>query len=69
MDPQTAFELQLDAYRRMSGEERLAIAMRLHELSCEIAREGIRHQHPHASPAEVARFLRERLALARQLGI
>jgi hypothetical protein len=49
----------------MTGEERLAIALELHELSCDIAREGIRHQHPHATPAEVERLLRERLTLAR----
>jgi hypothetical protein len=33
---------------RDTGEERLAIALRLHELSCNVAREGIRHQHPNA---------------------
>jgi hypothetical protein len=67
MDPETALERQIDAYRRMTGNERLAIALRLHELSCEIARDGIRHQHPHASPEEVERLLHQRLALARQL--
>ena len=53
----------------MTGEERLAIALRLHELSCEIAREGIRHQNPLASPEEVERLLHHRLALARELGV
>ncbi len=48
----------------MTGEERLAIALDLHELSCDIAREGIRRQHPQATPAEVERLLRERLTLA-----
>jgi hypothetical protein len=46
----------------MTGEERLAVALDLHELSCDIAREGIRHQRPGAAPEEVERLLRERLA-------
>jgi Rv0078B-related antitoxin len=67
MDPETALKLQIEAYCRMTGEERLAIALRLHELPCEITREGIRHQHPHASPEEVERLLHRRIALAREL--
>jgi hypothetical protein len=68
MNAADALERQLAAYRRMSGEERLAIALRLHELSCEVAREGIRQQHPQATSEEVERRLRERLRLARELG-
>ena len=49
----------------MTGEQRLAIALELHEMSCEIAREGIRRQNPQADPAEVERLLRRRLELAR----
>jgi hypothetical protein len=49
----------------MTGEERLAIALRLHEMACEIAREGIRRQHPDATPDQVEEHLRRRLALAR----
>jgi Rv0078B-related antitoxin len=49
----------------MTGEERLAIALDLHEVSCDIAREGIRHDHPEADPAEVERLLRRRLELTR----
>ena len=47
----------------MTGEERLALAFELHELSCDIAREGIRYQRPDASPQEVEQLLRDRLAL------
>jgi hypothetical protein len=68
MDSATALERQLEAYRRMTGEERLAIALRLHELACEMAREGIRHQHPDASSEEVERLLQKRLRLTRELG-
>lgn len=65
MSPQTALDYQLERYREMSGEDRLAIALDLHEFSCDIAREGIRAQHPEANEDEVERRLRERLALAR----
>lgn len=58
-------DFQIEHYRKMSGEERLGLALDLHELSCEVAREGIRAQHPEADDAEVARQLRHRLELAR----
>ena len=67
MTPEAALEKQLEHYRRMTGEERLALALRLHELACDVAREGIRQQHPHAAPEEVERLLRRRLELAREL--
>jgi hypothetical protein len=66
MTPQAALNQQIEQYRQMSGEERLTIALHLFELSCEVAREGIRHQHPDSDEAEIERLLRERLDLARQ---
>lgn len=66
MTAATALEKQIERYREMTGEQRLALALELHELSCEIAREGIRHQHPAADAAEVERQLRRRLELARE---
>ena len=65
MKPEAALEKQIALYRAMTGEQRLALALSLHEFSCEIARAGIRQQHPQADPAEVERLLRQRLALAR----
>lgn len=38
MTPDAATESQIEAYRRMTGEQRLAIALELHEMSCNIAR-------------------------------
>jgi hypothetical protein len=67
MNASTALERQLDAYRRMTGEQRLAIALGLHELACAVAREGIRHQHPEANPQELEKHLQRRLRLARTL--
>jgi hypothetical protein len=64
MSPEQALQEQIKRYRRMTGEQRLAIALNLHELSCNVAREGIRHQNPNADEAEVERLLRERLRLA-----
>jgi hypothetical protein len=65
MTPDEAIEEQIRRYRQMTGEERLLIALRLHELSCDVAREGIRRQHPGATPEEVERHLRRRLELDR----
>ena len=56
---------QIELYRRMTGEQRLSIALDLHELSCDVAREGIRRQHPNADEQEIERLLRRRLELAR----
>jgi hypothetical protein len=49
----------------MTGEQRLLIALRLHELSCDIARDAIRGRHPDATAEEVEQHLRRRLELAR----
>jgi hypothetical protein len=48
----------------MSGEQRLAIALDLHELACDVARAGIRRQYPEASPEEVENHLRRRIQLS-----
>ena len=47
----------------MTGEQRIAVALGLHELSCNVAREGIRRQNPNADEAEVERLLRRRIEL------
>jgi len=65
VNPDRALQEQIERYRRMTGEQRLRIALELHELSCNVAREGIRHQNPNADAAEVERLLRHRLELAR----
>ena len=67
MTPESATEKQIERYRHMGCEERLTIACRLHELAREMARIGIRHQHPNATEVEIARLLRQRMELARTL--
>ena len=64
MNPDQALARQIEAYRRMTGEQRLSLALDLHEMSCAVAREGIRSRHPDADEAEVERLLRKRLQLA-----
>ncbi|MEP7014829.1 MAG: hypothetical protein ABI925_05265 [Verrucomicrobiota bacterium] len=64
MTAATALDKQIERYRQMTGEQRLAVALELHELSCDIAREGIRRANPEADPAEVERLLHHRIALA-----
>ena len=66
MDPRSALEAQIRKYRAMTGEERLDIALGLHELACDVARAGIRAQHPDADDEEVERLLRHRIRLGRR---
>jgi len=65
MKPSAALDEQVARYRRMTDEQRLGIALALHELSCDVAREGIRLRRPEADNAEVERQLRSRIALGR----
>ena len=65
MNSSDALQMQIARYRQMTGEQRLAIALGLHELGCALARENIRHQFPGADEDEVERRLRQRLKLAR----
>jgi hypothetical protein len=65
MSPEAALEMQIARYREMTPEQRVMTALRLHELACEMARLGIRRQHPDADPEQIERLLRERLELAR----
>ena len=64
MDPEAALELQIARYREMTCEQRVAIALGLHEMACEMARLGIRRQNPGATKEQVDELLRQRIALA-----
>ena len=67
MSPEEALAKQIEKYRAMTGEQRLKIALDLHEFACNVSRAGIRHQHPNATDAEVEQLLRKRLELDRSL--
>ena len=60
MGPEAALQMQIERYRQMSPGERIELALRLHELASEVARSGIRAQHPNATKEEVEELLRER---------
>ena len=66
MSPDEATQRQIERYRAMTGEERLKIALDLHEFACNVAREGIRTQFPGAADDEVEQHLRRRIELSRQ---
>lgn len=66
VNAEAAIEKQIEMYRKMTGQQRLKIAMNLHELSCQVARAGIRHQFPNATPEQVEEKLRERIAMSRK---
>jgi hypothetical protein len=67
MTAATALKKQIERYRHMTGEQRLSVALNLHEMSCDIAREGIRRQHPEASVEEVELLLRQRIEWEREI--
>jgi hypothetical protein len=64
MTPTAALDAQITRYRAMNREQRAAIALRLHELACEMARLGIRRLHQRASVAELEELLRQTIELA-----
>jgi hypothetical protein len=55
--------------RRTPIEQKILAGPELFELACEFTRAGIRHQNPGVDEAQVEAMLRERLALARRLGL
>lgn len=63
MKPEDATRKQIEMYRAMTGEQRLQIALGLHELACGLARENIRDQNPGASDEQVEELLKARLRL------
>jgi Rv0078B-related antitoxin len=65
MSPDAAVQAQIERYRRMTGQERLNIALDLHEFACEVSRAGIRRQFAGAADEEVERQLRRRIQMGR----
>ncbi len=66
MTPDEALAKQIAIYRKMTGEQRLKIALDLHEFTCNLSRAGIRHQYPGISEDEVDQHLKRRLERARR---
>ena len=68
MTPQAALDYQIKRYRKMTGEERLAIALGMHEHECDTVRASIQAQHPDIERSEVERLFRRRISAARSFG-
>ncbi len=66
MNAEAALNRQIEAYRQMSGQRRLEIALELHDLACHLSRVGIKLRHPDADDEEVERQLRAILQMAQQ---
>jgi hypothetical protein len=61
------FREEVLSARAMTPEEKLLAGARLFDYACEIARAGIRRQHPEADDRQVETLLEQRLALGRTL--
>ena len=60
----STFEKQLQAFRQMTGEQRLALALEMWRTACDVTRAGIRAQHPEFSAAQVEREIARRIMIA-----
>ena len=60
MTPEEGLRRQIEAYRRMRPEERLRIGFELYDM----ARAGVRHQHPDWDEEQVQREVARRFRLA-----
>jgi len=62
-----SFRQKIERARRMTGDQRFREGLALCDRTFRIMADGIRHQFPTASPEEVLRILRERLAIIRKI--
>jgi hypothetical protein len=46
MTPDVAVQRPAELYGAMTGEQRLKLAIDLHEFACNVASEGVRHRYP-----------------------
>ncbi len=60
-------QLQLEAYRQMTGEERLRIGLGLYEASRGVAREAIRNRFPDADETMVEAKLKLRIRVGYEI--
>ena len=58
---------QIDAYRRMSGEQRLRIGLGLFESAVNIAREAVRHQFPDADERTIESKVQQRIRIGYEI--
>jgi len=58
---------QINAYRRMSGEERLRIGLGLFESAVNVAREAVRHQFPDADDQTIEQKVQKRIRIGYEI--
>ena len=63
MFPEDGLRMPIEAYRRMTPQERLAISFDLYELTRTLVRQGIKHQHPDWPADRVEKEVVRRFAL------
>ena len=59
-----SFQKRVDALKKLSGEQRLALAFEMWRTACELTRDGIRTQFPNYSDEQVNRELARRIMIA-----
>lgn len=64
MTPEEGLRLQIEAYRRMTPQERLQVCFRLYELTRSLARQGVKHQHPDWDEGQVEQEVKRKFLLA-----
>jgi uncharacterized tellurite resistance protein B-like protein len=60
----STYQKQLQVFRQMTGEQRLALALEMWRTACDVTRAGIRAQHPEFSAAQVEREIARRIMIA-----
>jgi hypothetical protein len=58
---------KIESARQMTPQQRLDASGELFDSACEVARAGIRMQHPEADERTVLELLRQRIALGERL--
>jgi hypothetical protein len=63
MSPDEGLQMQIEAYRRMTPQERLQVCFRLSALARTLSRQGVRYQHPDWTDAQVEQEVVRRIRL------
>ena len=64
MTPQEGLKKQIELYRAMSAQQRSRIGCELYETARALVRQGVRHQHPEWTEAQVHEEVVRRFRLA-----
>ncbi len=59
-----SFQKRVEALKRMTGEQRLALAFEMWRTACQLTRDGIRAQFPNYSNTQVNQELARRIMIA-----